>query len=54
VTAQEKYVAAAYAVVFAFLLVYVLIIAAKLGRLEREVTDLTARVAERSKEESDG
>jgi CcmD family protein len=47
VTAEEKYVAAAYAVVFAFLLVYVLLIAAKLARLEREVTDLTERVAER-------
>jgi CcmD family protein len=54
VTAEEKYVAAAYAVVFAFLLVYVVIIAAKVGRLERELTELSARAAERAKETGDG
>src|SRR5205814_475028 len=36
VTAAEKYVAAAYGIVFLVVLVYVLIIALKLGRLERE------------------
>ena len=36
-TAEEKYVAAAYLVVFLVVLVYVLIIAAKVERLEREV-----------------
>ena len=39
-TAEEKYVAAAYLVVFAFLLVYVLLIATKLSRLERETGEL--------------
>jgi len=41
VTAAEKYVAAAYLVVFLVVLAYVLIIAAKLQRLEREVAELT-------------
>lgn len=36
----EKYVAAAYGVVFVAVLVYVAIIAAKLARLERETADL--------------
>ena len=36
VTTAEKYVAAAYGIVFLVVLVYVLIIALKLGRLERE------------------
>jgi len=40
VTAAEKYVAAAYLVVFATLLAYVLIISLKLVRLEREVAEL--------------
>ena len=48
-TAQEKYVAAAYLVVFLGILLYVLIIAAKLSRLEREVEEL-ARLAERRRE----
>ena len=38
---EEKYVAAAYLVVFAFVLVYFLIMALKLTRLEREVGELT-------------
>jgi CcmD family protein len=46
VTAEEKYVAAAYLVVFAFLLVYLLLIAAKLGRLQRDVEELTRLVRE--------
>ena len=40
-TAAEKYVAAAYLVVFATLLAWVLIISLKLVRLEREVEELT-------------
>ena len=41
-TSAEKYVAAAYLVVFVFVLAYVLIIAAKLQRLERELDELAA------------
>ena len=37
---QGQYVAAAYGVVFVFVLVYVAIIAAKLVRLEREAAEL--------------
>jgi CcmD family protein len=37
---QGQYVAAAYGVVFVFVLVYVAIIAAKLTRLERETAEL--------------
>jgi CcmD family protein len=48
-TAEEKYVAAAYLVVFLVVLVYVLIMATKVARLEREVGDL-AEVARRRKE----
>lgn len=40
-TAAEQYVAAAYLVVFVLVLVYVVIIAAKLQRLEQAVEDLT-------------
>jgi hypothetical protein len=40
VTASEKYVAAAYLVLFVALLVWVVIIAAKLARLERDVGEL--------------
>ena len=40
-TTAEKYVAAAYLVVFATVLAYVLIISLKLVRLEREVAELT-------------
>ena len=39
-TTAEKYVTAAYLVVFAVVLAYVLIMATKLARLEREVADL--------------
>ena len=48
-TAEEKYVAAAYLVVFLGILLYVLIISAKLSRLEREVEELAA-LALRQKE----
>ena len=37
---EEKYVAAAYLVVFVVVLAYVLILATKLQRLEREVAEL--------------
>lgn len=50
----EKYVAAAYLVVFAAVLVYVLIIALKLTRLEREVTELMALVRESRSPSQDG
>jgi CcmD family protein len=40
-TTEEKYVAAAYLVVFLVVLVYVLIMAAKLSRLGRDVGELT-------------
>jgi CcmD family protein len=39
-TNAEKYVTAAYCVVFALVLLYVVIIALKLTRLEREVDEL--------------
>ena len=45
-TASEKYTAAAYLVVFVAVLAYVLIIATKLQRLEREVAELVQRVRE--------
>jgi CcmD family protein len=51
VTAAEKYVAAAYGIVFLVVLVYVLIIALKLGRLERELDELSGRVRERREAE---
>ena len=44
---SEKYTAAAYLVVFVAVLAYVLIIAAKLQRLEREVAELVERVRDR-------
>jgi len=46
-TASEKYTAAAYLVVLVAVLAYVLIIATKLQRLEREVAELVQRVRER-------
>ena len=39
-TTAEKYVTAAYCVVFAIVLVYVVLIALKLDRLDREVSEL--------------
>jgi CcmD family protein len=50
VTTAEKYVTAAYCAVFAIVLVYVLIIALKLQRLEREVDELAGRAAAREEE----
>lgn len=49
-SAGEKYVAAAYAVVFVFVLVWVAIIATKLARLERE----TAELVELARRRDDG
>ena len=43
-TTSEKYVTGAYCVVFAIVLLYVVIIAVKLGRLGREVEELERRV----------
>ena len=51
-TTAEKYVTAAYCVVFAVLLVYLLIMALKLQRLEREVDDLADRVPDEDAEET--
>jgi CcmD family protein len=47
VTNAEKYVAAAYLVVFLTLLVYVVVIASKLARLESALADLVERVRAR-------
>ena len=46
-TSAEKYVAAAYLVVFVALLAYVVIIASKLARLESTLAELVERVRER-------
>ena len=47
-TPSEKYTAAAYLVVFLALLAYVLIIASKLQRLQRDVEELVQRLRDRS------
>jgi CcmD family protein len=47
VTAGEKYVAAAYLIVFATLFVYVVIIASKLARLEAALAELVERARAR-------
>jgi len=44
VTPSEKYTAAAYLVVFVALLAYVLIIASKLQRLQRDVDEIVQRL----------
>jgi CcmD family protein len=51
-TTAETYVTAAYCVVFGIVLVYVLIMALKLQRLEREVDELAERAAEAPEEEA--
>ena len=51
-TTSEKYVTAAYCVVFAVVLAYVLIMALKLQRLEREVDEIAARVPDEDTEEA--
>ena len=53
-SASDKYVAAAYLIVFVAVLAWVAIIAAKLARLERdasELTELALRKAERADSE---
>ncbi len=45
---SERYTAAAYLVVFAAVLLYVVIIASKLQRLEREVTQLVELAKKRA------
>jgi CcmD family protein len=52
-TTAEKYVTAAYCVVFALVLLYVVIIALKLQRLEREVGELEERATEETVDEED-
>jgi CcmD family protein len=47
VSTGEKYLAAAYLVVFAAVLVYVVLIALKLTRIERELTELARLAQER-------
>ena len=49
-TTEEKYVAAAYLVVFLAVLIYVLIISSKLTRLERQVSELTDLALRRKQE----
>jgi hypothetical protein len=49
-TSEEKYVAAAYLVLFAVVLAYVLIIALKLQRLERELAELAELAQEKHEE----
>jgi hypothetical protein len=46
-TSAEKYVTAAYLVVLGIVLLYVVIYAFKLSRLEREVTELAELARER-------
>jgi CcmD family protein len=53
VSDAEKYVAAAYGVVFLVVLVYVLIIGLKLGRLERELDELAGLARERREAETE-
>jgi CcmD family protein len=48
----EKYVTAAYCVVFAGVLVYLLIMALKLQRLERDVEELASRVPDEDTEDA--
>jgi CcmD family protein len=45
---SEKYVAAAYLVVFAFILLYLAIMALKLSRLERQIGELTELARKRA------
>ena len=48
-TTEEKYVAAAYLVVFLVILIYVAIMAAKLTRLGRDVSELTELAREKKR-----
>jgi hypothetical protein len=49
-TPSEKYTAAAYLLVFVALLAYVLIIASKLQRLQRQVGEMVEQLRERELE----
>ena len=53
-TPSEKYAAAAYLVVFVGVLLYVLIIASKLQRLERQVTEIVDDLRDRGHVIGDG
>jgi CcmD family protein len=53
VTTEEKYVAAAYLVVFAIVLAYVLIIAVKLARLEQALDEIEALAPARDEARSE-
>jgi hypothetical protein len=48
-----KYVAAAYLVFLALILIYVAIMATKLSRIERELTDLNRELDERRSREEE-
>jgi CcmD family protein len=48
VSTGEKYLAAAYLVVFAAVLLYVVLIALKVTRIERELAELTRIAKERA------
>jgi CcmD family protein len=52
VTTAEKYVTAAYCIVFAVILAYLLIMALKLQRLEREVDEIAGRLPDEDSEEA--
>ena len=52
-TSAEQYVTAAYLVVLAVVLLYVVLYAFKLARLEREVTALSLTRSEQGEEEED-
>ncbi|MBV8079317.1 MAG: hypothetical protein JO186_02945 [Actinobacteria bacterium] len=47
-TPSEKYVAAAYLVVFVAVLAYVFIIVAKLQRIQRDVDEIAQKLRERN------
>jgi ABC-type uncharacterized transport system permease subunit len=53
VSNEDKYVAAAYLVVFVVVLAWVLIIATKLGRLQREVGELAELARVRNERDSE-
>ncbi len=52
-SSSEKYVAAAYLVVFLVVLVYLLIMGLKLTRLQREVVELLALAQKRRAQEAE-
>lgn len=52
-TSAEKYVTAAYLVVLAIVLLYVVLYALKLARLERELAVLPSRGSEQHEDEED-